>query len=332
MKKLFPFICMFCMSMIVFAQNTLVATLTHGNEISMFYGTYALQQANRAAQSGDVINLSGGSFQATNITKGISLRGTGIDDVNPTYIINDFEINIPSSDTCRLSMEGIRCTGNINMGGTFNRPYFVKSKFHHVYFNDNSSIKNALFANCKITDSTLYGSSTVQFINSYVSGFYSSSATASSFVNCVISSYNMHLEHVEVSQLYNCIIVSGKSTRDFDYSLPSTTTATNCVSIGYKSPFSQNPANTKNKAIGYTEYNKVFKDFTGSYSDIQTFELTDEAKTEYLGNDGTEVGMHGGIMPYSSTPSYPQITKMNVANKTTADGKLSVEIEVSAVE
>ena len=42
--------------------------------------------------------------------------------------------------------------------------------------------------------------------------------------------------------------------------------------------------------------------------------------------------MYGGVLPYNSTPSYPQITKMNVANKTTADGKLSVEIEVSAAE
>jgi hypothetical protein len=42
--------------------------------------------------------------------------------------------------------------------------------------------------------------------------------------------------------------------------------------------------------------------------------------------------MHGGVLPYDATPSYPQITRMNVANKTTADGKLSVEIEVSAAE
>ena len=76
----------------------------------------------------------------------------------------------------------------------------------------------------------------------------------------------------------------------------------------------------------------MFKDFTGTYSDTQTFELTEEAKTKYLGTDGTEVGIYGGLLPYNSTPSYPQITKMNVANKTTADGKLSVEIEVSATE
>ena len=62
------------------------------------------------------------------------------------------------------------------------------------------------------------------------------------------------------------------------------------------------------------------------------FELTDEAKTAFLGDDGTEMGMYGGVMPYNSTPSYPQITKMNVANKATADGKLSVEIEVSAAQ
>ena len=50
------------------------------------------------------------------------------------------------------------------------------------------------------------------------------------------------------------------------------------------------------------------------------------------GIDGTPVGKFGGMIPYNMTPSYPQITKMNVAAKTTADGKLSVEIGVSAAQ
>lgn len=187
MKKLFSFISMFCMSMIVFAQNTLVATLTHGNEISMYYGTYALQDANRAAQSGDVINLSGGAFQSSNIRKGISLRGTGIDDVNPTYIINDFEIDIPSSDTCRLSMEGIHCYDRVIMKGTFNSPYFYKITISEILFSSTSAIKNALFANCKIFKGDMYGGvSTIQIINSYVSGFSNTESCATTFVNCVI--------------------------------------------------------------------------------------------------------------------------------------------------
>lgn len=66
--------------------------------------------------------------------------------------------------------------------------------------------------------------------------------------------------------------------------------------------------------------------------DSENFELTDEAKAKYLGIDGTEVGIHGGILPWDTTPSNPQITKCKVASKSTADGKLSVDIEVKAAE
>lgn len=37
-------------------------------------------------------------------------------------------------------------------------------------------------------------------------------------------------------------------------------------------------------------------------------------------------------LPYSAIPTNPQITKFNVASKTTADGKLSVDIEVKSGE
>jgi hypothetical protein len=102
-------------------------------------------------------------------------------------------------------------------------------------------------------------------------------------------------------------------------------TTFNCNNSGLFSNLSTAAINCRYVASG------LFKTFTGS-SDSTEFELTDEAKATYLGTDGKEVGMYGGDLPYSSTPSYPQITKMNVANKTTADGKLSVEIEVSAAE
>ena len=77
----------------------------------------------------------------------------------------------------------------------------------------------------------------------------------------------------------------------------------------------------------------VFKSYKGGrFSDTQKFELTDDAQKKYLGMDGTQVGIHGGMLPFSSTPSNPQITKCNVAAKSTADGKLSVDIEVKAAE
>jgi len=307
-----------------FAQNTLVATLSHGEDISMFYGIYALRDAMNAAASGDVINLSGGAFQAVDITKGIIMRGTGIDDASPTYINGNFRINVATDDANRLSMEGIRCNGSISMEGSFNSPYFVKSAFSSFLCTYNSIIKNIVFANCKITNYfTLRGASTVQFINSYVSSFSNTSETTSAadFINCVI--YGNYADYIKSSQFVNCIISCN------NYCLPSTSMASNCVSIENNIIF-DNLVNISN--CSFSTYGEMFKSFTGSYSDNQTFELTDAAKTKYLGTDGTEVGMHGGALPYDTTPSYPQITKMNVASKTTADGKLSVEIEVSAAE
>jgi hypothetical protein len=322
-----------------FAQSSMVATLSHGENITMYYGAYALRDAMNAAGYGDVINLSGGAFQATTINKAVTLRGTGIDDAAPTYITGNFVINL-SKDSLRLSMEGIRCTGAIIFQGTWSNPYFLRCQFNVITYTAGSlaaNVKNATFANCKITNSfDLRNRSTVQFINSYVEGFQNNSETtaAASFINCLIKPYESgyYPEYIRTTQLLNCIIFQTSNGYNASDKLPSTSIANNCVAIGYDNLFANTAASTNNKRVGWNEYTKVFKTFTGNYSDNETFELADEAKTTYLGSDGTQVGLYGGLLPYSSTPSYPQITKMNVASKTTADGKLSVEIEVSATE
>lgn len=69
-----------------------------------------------------------------------------------------------------------------------------------------------------------------------------------------------------------------------------------------------------------------------SVSDDNDYKLTEEAKAIMKGTDGTEVGIYGGSLPYDPTPTNPQISKFNVAAKTTADGKLSVDIEVKSAE
>lgn len=330
MKKLFlSLVAVIVAATATFAQNTLVATLSHGEDITMYYGYYALRDAMDAAVSGDVINLSGGSFSAKDINKAITLRGTGIDDAAPTYISGEFTINIPSDDTNRLSIEGIRFLNGVYFSGTFNNPFFTKCKFSRFTWNNNTNVKNVMFANCKLSDQFMIrGASSVQFINSFIQDFYNyeSNNASAAFINCVIGEYNP--TSMSNSQLLNCIIY----IRCYNDNLPASAIATNCLSIGFNNLFANNTSNTGNTSLSSSQYASVFKDFTGTYSDSQTFELTDEAMTTYLGNDGTQVGMHGGVLPYNSTPSYPQITKMNVANKTTADGKLSVEIEVSAAE
>lgn len=334
MKQLFLSLVAMMAVAVSFAQNTLVATLSHGEDISMYYGTYALREAYNAAVSGDIINLSGGAFQSTDIKKGITLRGTGIDDTNPTNIINNFTINIPEDDTNRLSMEGIRCTGHIMMSGTFANLFFTKCQFNSFEYNENAVIKNTMFVACKITGDnfSLKGTSSALFINSYVSGFdnWNETTAGATFINCVMRPrYSDRCDYMRSSQFYNCIFYITSLRR---YALPSTSSATNCVGIHSDNNFYIFQDLQSKAGCIHSTYVKIFKTFTGTYSDTETFELTDAAKAQFLGIDGTEIGMHGGVLPYDSTPSYPQITKMNVANKTTADGKLSVEIEVSAAE
>ena len=89
----------------------------------------------------------------------------------------------------------------------------------------------------------------------------------------------------------------------------------------------QNIANTSNTLVNDVE--EVFQNFKGTYADNVTFELTDAAKQKYKGTDGTEVGMYGGSFPFDPTTSNPRITRCVVAPKSTADGKLSIDIEVS---
>ena len=79
--------------------QTQVATLQHGEEISVFYGQNAFVEAHAAAETGDIITLSSGTFVKTPITKAITLRGAGcaIDTVantNPTVIGQNIEKNV----------------------------------------------------------------------------------------------------------------------------------------------------------------------------------------------------------------------------------------------
>ena len=318
------------------AQNTLVATLTHGDEITMFYGINAFVKAHNAAVDGDIINLSGGKFNSTTITKGITIRGTGtyVANIvtNPTHIINTLEINLPETATDRLSIEGCTFDDCVSAKALKNA-YFLKNSFNNGFFLK-GVVTNTTFVNCSLSGSSGSGSngiyspqykSSIQFINCKIY-YVNISAGTFAFINCLIlPNYGYEAHSISNSSLVNCILYyTSTSTPSSRHQLPATSSAWNCVAVGAGA---QNVfANLSSPQNCTYATKEIFID--GSYFK----DLTDEAKATYLGNDGTPVGIYGGVFPYDMTPTYPQITKMNVANKTTADGKLSVEIEVSATE
>lgn len=327
MKKILLSFVAFVFATVCLAQQQLVATLTHGEEISMFYGAYAYRDAMAAAVDGDVINLSGGGFQACNIDKAVSIRGAGVEVEMPTIIINNFDINVPAESTERLSIEGVKISNDITIKGILTNAYFMKNYITRVNGHNEANIKNINFVNCQVHCYDVNQSnSTVscQFINCYVNDIHNeanSKATAA-YVNCVIRPTNngYNTDWIANSTLLNCILVN-----DYLNSLPATSSATNCLAVS-------NRGENAFSNVAPSVNNQHIHDFTIFTDSDYMKDLTDEAKATYLGSDGTPVGMFGGSLPFSFTPTYPQITKMNVASKTTADGKLSVDIEVSAVQ
>lgn len=318
----------------VFAQGSLLATLNHEGTVSTFYGAQAWKNAHDAAANGDVITLSSGTFVAVDITKAITVRGAGmgIDSTavsEPTVITGDFTINIAEPGSNRLTLEGIYSNHTITYTNVVN-PLFLKCRLRNVtYYNGSSSVlKDASFIHCRIAEVLdLVQNCSASCVNSVIQAPYSYNGITSNFefINCCLIG---DMGHAYSSSFKNCII-SDNNNNDY---ISSSCTAYNCVCLTANNYF-RYITNATNKSL--TEYATLFKTYPGgslALLDSETFELTDAAKTQYLGTDGTEVGIYGGNLPFDPTPSNPQITKCNVAAKSTADGKLSVDIEVNAAE
>ena len=316
-----------------YAQNNLVAVLSHDSEVQMFYGSSALINAVDAAVSGDVITLSGGTFGCAKITKGITIRGAGAETENPTIIsesnYENYTIDIPSEDNNRFVLEGVQI--NIRnsfkiINGNLNILKCIITGAKVIF--DSSSTADAKFVNCSLSFD-LSGSSKVKLSNCKLTGFTNASSTTSKaeFFNCYLADNNQSSYYK--SSFVNCVLRS--EIRYSVGSLAADVTAMNCVMINVG-------GGTKIDC-----YEATVPEFFASYYTTKdqygtefywptTDELSEEAKTTYLGTDGKEVGMFGGQHPYDLTPTYPLITKLNVAKQATADNKLSVEIEVSANE
>ena len=334
MKKLFlVFIAVFSFIVQASAQSSMLATLNHEGNISTFYGTTALREAHAAAVHGDVITLSSGSFVSTDITKAITLRGAGMEldtihGTEPTVISGDFKIGIEDSIEQRLTIEGVYSNHTVKYINLKNA-IFLKNRFLDFSSDnyDTSLLQNVTFIHCRIAKQLyLNENCSASCLNCIIAEPYSCNNISSNFEfqNCVLYFYP---PSVHSSTYKNCVLQSN----NLSYSITKTCMAYNCIGT-YSYIFDPIP-NSTNKIV--EDLTTVFKTYNGGNLeklDSENFELTDEAKTKYLGMDGTQVGIYGGSLPFTSVPTNPQITKCNVAAKSTADGKLSVDIEVKAAE
>lgn len=344
MKKLFLSLVALMIATVSYAQNSLIATLSHENGVQMFYGTSALANAVDVAVSGDVITLSGGSFESDNIniTKGITIRGAGAEAGTPTTIKSrGMNISVPSEDNNRVVIEGavVGYSTSYNINISSGNLYIIKCIFISKPTFSASSTADAKFVNCNIQYGlTLNGASNIKMSNCRVGSDIINNSTATSsakFFNCYL--FTGSSTNLNSSSLVNCMLYSTDIYSNPRFS--SNASAMNCIFVDHGFAGATLPTNAidcylaKVPEVFASYENKEVDRRYGVYRNVPTTDkLSDEAKTKYLGTDGTEVGLYGGQYPYDLTPLYPQITKLNVAKQATADNKLSVEVEVSANE
>ena len=132
-----------CATMLVFAQNsTQTALLQHGDETTTFYGADAFINALAAASTGDIITLSSGTFNASDLGKAITLRGVGCvsdDELNtlPTIIAGDFQ-TWNSNAPAVLTVEGIFFDGVITVNGQ-HAPVFIRCNINEIKWGSEGS-------------------------------------------------------------------------------------------------------------------------------------------------------------------------------------------------
>ena len=100
-----------------------------------------------------------------------------------------------------------------------------------------------------------------------------------------------------------------------------TATCNNSILCGWS-----NLPGTTNVAM---EVSDVFETWDGEpFSfDPNTYKLKANVANSVLGNDGTQVGIFGGDIPFSFTPSYSVIKRLDVPNRTDENGMLNIDVE-----
>lgn len=384
MKRLFSLLVLALSFSAIFAQQTTVALLNHEGTITTYYGSEALVQAHKAAVHGDVITLSGGTFDApSEWIKAVTVRGAGCyqgadNSRDVTSINGKFLLKGDKTIETATIFEGLNFKADFNYsiannGGIF--PVCLKNvTFLKCYLKKMEKIGlNTNFYNCIIEGisfaATTDCNANINMFNCYVVRPQAKNQYCSiKMTNCIIyynggnykehTYFNEDLQYVSCS---NCIFTgnmqSYKSSLPSDYSLSTTCTAKNCLSCfciytpavdtdvetidavydynifeNMGGNASSNSYLTEGKPITET-IKSVFKTYNGTdaFSFNEFYELTDEAKATYIGTDGTQIGIHGGI-GFDLIPSTLQITKCEIAPRSTSDGKLSVSIEVGIPE
>ncbi|MEG2157167.1 MAG: hypothetical protein RRY07_05200 [Bacteroidaceae bacterium] len=323
------------------AQNTdaPMATLQHGEQTSVFFGKHAFKAAyEAAADSGDVITLSSGKFDGpANIFKSISVYGAGFEDDETTgtkaTVVDP--INLLHAD--KIDEDG----NTIKEARKVNGCYFEGLSIRNYIYFRASEIKDITIAKCSFDDCHLSGAGNkinITIRQCVFGKLLGDNYNWSTIKNLLVT--NSHFYEVNyftstsTGQIDHCIVTASISVPFLVTNsilcnrLPASATSKNNLFVG-NVQVGDGVQDMNNNWTGVALAGVYAVDGEdGAYAGDKTFELKYPKK--YVGTDGTEIGLHGGIYAWNKIPCLPRITESNIDTKTSADGKLKVSIKVQA--
>lgn len=326
MKKIvMVFVCFALVSMTTKAQTAKVA-LQHNGNVTL-YDADKLADALTASVDGDTLYLNEGRFVGdVTITKKVSIIGSGTN----TILTGNVKVSIPSSPTLTshlldalylenkgitvtLPLKGLKIRKCIFSGLDFtaltediliDRCFSRGSGSASLRLSKN--VKNMSVINTKVNnlrgDAEYVGDA--NFINCNIYHLdnyyydYTSNGEGScraTYLNCIIRDWNSSSTYYDSSTIYvNCL----------------------CGTNSFKKTVNQNCWN----------YNNL-----GILDNSTNCSLTDDQlrSNNYLGTDGTVVGITGGTTPYTLVPAVPKVSDYTIKVDTETK-KLNVNIKVKA--
>ena len=225
-KYLFMTVCLLVVSMTVSSTTINKALLQHKGEVTLFDGD-KMQDAVNAAVDGDTIYLTLGTFKPFNITKKITIRGTG----ETSIIDGDVNISIPGSPKLTSPvLEALVVSGKVNVGAQVNDMILRKCKI--LDFTIGAAIDGAVIDRCYFFG-TLWLSSYVKgmtVVNSKIGLIRANSGATqnTTFVNCNFFNF-------DVTNFSGTIINSIINSNSWSGSINSTVILNSLISTYYLS-------------------------------------------------------------------------------------------------
>lgn len=310
MKKfLLLVVCFMMMGISASALTINKAMLVHNGDVTLFDGD-KIQDAVNAAVDGDAIYLTLGTFKPFNVTKKITIRGTG-----ETSVI-DGDVNISISGSPKLTspvLEALAVSGTVTVKSQVDDMIIRKCKI--ADFGISAQVDGAVLDRCYITNTLTLSSyikgMTVVNTKLYIVKANSGATQNTTFVNCNI--YELRTSYFSATVI-NSILYTGNY--NFSRDINSTVLLNTLISTS--------PSSNYRLYIGSSSVNQ--NGYSGSYSMNESCVCT--PSSNYVGTDGTIIGIYGGETPYTLEPTVPKVTdgnlQLDMENK-----KLNVNLTVS---